>query len=77
MLGNEASLGEESFETGLLEYPQYTRPQNWQGISVPEVLMTGHHAKIAEWRLEQAMKITKDRRPDLWHKYEENKSGGI
>ncbi len=77
VLGNEASLSEESFETGLLEYPQYTRPQNWQGVSVPEVLMSGHHAKIAEWRLEQAKEITKDRRPDLWHKYVENKSGGI
>ena len=63
--GNEGSLGEESFAAGLLEYPHYTRPRDWEGRSIPEVLLSGDHRKIAEWRHEQAEKLTKARRPDL------------
>lgn len=64
--GNDVSLGEESFAEGLLEYPHYTRPREWEGRSIPEVLLSGDHRKIAEWRREQAEKLTKARRPDLW-----------
>ncbi len=70
VLGAEESLVEESFERGLLEYPHYTRPQNWCGREVPEVLLSGHHKRIAAWRLDQAERITRDRRPDLWAAYE-------
>jgi tRNA (guanine37-N1)-methyltransferase len=63
--GNEVSLSEESFTSGLLEYPHYTRPRDWEGRAIPEVLLSGDHEKIAEWRREQAQKITKERRPDL------------
>jgi tRNA (guanine37-N1)-methyltransferase len=70
VLGAEASLGEESFERGLLEYPHYTRPAEWQGRAVPEVLLSGHHEKIRAWRLAQAEEITRRRRPDLWARYE-------
>ncbi len=66
VLGDEQSLEEESFEHGLLEYPHYTRPAEWRGISVPEVLLSGHHERIRAWRTEQAEQATKDRRPDLW-----------
>jgi tRNA (guanine37-N1)-methyltransferase len=66
--GNEASLAEESFASGLLEYPHYTRPREWEGRAIPEVLLSGDHARIAKWRREQAEKITKERRPDLWEK---------
>jgi tRNA (guanine37-N1)-methyltransferase len=66
VLGNEASLDEESFSRGLLEHPHYTRPQVWEGREIPEILLSGHHAKIAEWRLSQAERLTKERRPDLW-----------
>ena len=69
VLGNADSLNEESFSNGLLEYPQYTKPQNWQGREVPEVLLSGHHAKIAEWRQIESEKLTKARRPDLYEKY--------
>lgn len=69
VMGNESSQYEESFENGLLEYPQYTKPQNWQGLKVPEVLVSGHHANIQKWRLEQSIALTKTRRPDLWEKY--------
>ena len=69
VMGAAESMEEESFESGLLEYPQYTRPREWQGRSVPEVLMSGHHARIREWRLAQAEKITRERRPDLWERY--------
>lgn len=69
VLGAEESLAEESFETGLLEYPQYTRPQDWQGRAVPEVLLSGHHARIAQWRRAQAEEITRERRPDLWARH--------
>ena len=69
MLGNLQSTQEESFENGLLEYPQYTKPQIWQENKVPEVLLSGDHAKIKDWRLSQSEAITRDRRPDLWHKH--------
>ena len=66
VMGNKQSMSEESFENGLLEYPQYTKPQNWEGRLVPDVLVSGHHAKINAWRLEQSIALTKTRRPDLW-----------
>mgnify|MGYP001343805791 FL=1 len=69
VLGNENSTEEESFENGLLEYPQYTKPQIWEDKSVPDVLLSGDHAKIKDWRLSQSEAITRDRRPDLWQKY--------
>jgi tRNA (guanine37-N1)-methyltransferase len=64
--GNESSLAEESFAEGLLEYPHYTRPREFEGRQIPEVLLSGDHEKIAKWRREQAEKLTKARRPDLW-----------
>lgn len=69
VLGNQASTEEESFASGLLEHPQYTRPAEWKGRAIPEVLMSGHHGKIAEWRQQQAEAITKARRPDLWARH--------
>ena len=69
IMGNEASPAEESFETGLLEHPHYTRPADWQGRGVPEVLTSGHHEKVRRWRLGEAERITKERRPDLWARY--------
>ena len=72
VLGNDQSISEESFENGLLEYPQYTKPQIWDKKSVPEVLLSGDHAKIKDWRLSQSEAITRDRRPDLWQKYKKN-----
>ena len=72
VLGNEISAQEESFENGLLEYPQYTKPQIWEEKTVPEVLLSGDHAKIKDWRLSQSEAITRDRRPDLWQKYKKN-----
>jgi tRNA (guanine37-N1)-methyltransferase len=80
VLGNEASLEEESFERGLLEYPLYTRPAEWRGRKVPEVLVSGHHEKVRRWRLAEAEQITRERRPDLWARYrakrdEENGDG--
>lgn len=69
VMGSSASLDEESFSHGLLEYPQYTRPVEWKGLCVPEVLNSGHHGRIAEWRLAQAEELTKQRRPDLWNAY--------
>ena len=70
VLGAEATLEEESFERGLLEYPHYTRPAIWRGRPVPEVLISGHHEKIRAWRLERAEEITRGRRPDLWSRYD-------
>ena len=64
--GNSGSLAEESFAGGLLEYPHYTRPQEWQGRAVPEVLLSGHHERVRAWRQRQAEDITRQRRPDLW-----------
>ena len=66
--GNEVSLAEESFAGGLLEYPHYTRPREWEGRAIPEVLLSGDHEKIAKWRREQAEAITRARRPDLSQK---------
>ena len=69
VVGKTESLEDESFETGLLEYPHYTRPDTWNGREVPEVLKSGHHAKVAAWRQAQAEEITRVRRPDLWAAY--------
>ena len=69
ILGNENSKVDESFENGLLEYPQYTKPQIWEEKAVPEVLLSGDHSKIKDWRLSQSEAITRVRRPDLWEKY--------
>ena len=66
VLGNADSAVEESFSAGLLEHPQYTKPAEWQGLPIPEVLLSGNHAKIAEWRKQMSLKITNERRPDLW-----------
>ena len=73
VLGNSNSLTEETFENNLLEYPQYTKPQIWEKKSVPDVLLSGDHAKIKDWRLTQSKDITRRRRPDLWEKYKKNK----
>ena len=73
VLGNSSSLNDETFERNLLEYPHYTKPQKWGKKDVPEVLLSGDHAKIKRWRLEQSEDITRRRRPDLWKKYKENK----
>jgi len=73
VLGNSNSLTDETFERNLLEYPQYTKPQKWEKNDVPEVLLSGDHAKIKSWRLAQAEDITRRRRPDLWEKYKKNK----
>ena len=72
VLGNDLSKEDESFENGLLEYPQYTKPQIWEKKAVPDVLLSGDHAKIKDWRLSQSEAITRDRRPDLWQKYKKN-----
>ena len=73
VLGADASPAEESFEAGLLEYPQYTRPQSFEGRDIPEVLTSGNHAEIARWRKAEAEALTKRRRPDLWTLYEKPK----
>ena len=70
ILGNAASLEEESFSDGLLEHPQYTRPNEWEGREIPAVLTSGDHGKVAEWRRSQSEKITRERRPDLWAAFE-------
>ena len=69
VLGNEDSITEESFENYLLEYPQYTKPKDWEGKSPPDILFSGDHAKIKGWRLSQSEAITRRQRPDLWKKY--------
>ncbi|NAZ37969.1 tRNA (guanosine(37)-N1)-methyltransferase TrmD [Rubellimicrobium sp. CFH 75288] len=66
VLGNHRSAEDESFSSGLLEYPQYTKPPVWQGRAIPEVLLSGHHARIDAWRREEAERLTQERRPDLW-----------
>lgn len=76
VVGTSASLDEESFAQGLLEYPHYTRPQVWCGRAVPEVLSSGHHEKIRAWRLAQAEDITRERRPDLWARYAQRTKKG-
>jgi len=72
-LGAEESLHEESFSHGLLEYPQYTRPREFEGMTVPDILLSGDHGKIARWRQEQAERRTRRRRPDLWVEYLKSK----
>ena len=72
VLGNKNSTEDESFEKGLLEYPQYTKPQIWEEKSVPDVLLSGDHSKIKDWRLSQSEAITRHRRPDLWQKYKKD-----
>ena len=72
VLGNENSKLDETFENGLLEYPQYTKPQIWEEKAVPDVLLSGDHDKIKDWRLSQSEAITRVRRPDLWEKYKKN-----
>ena len=72
VIGNDKSSVDETFENGLLEYPQYTKPQIWEEKSVPEVLLSGDHGKIKDWRLSQSEAITRDRRPDLWQKYKKD-----
>lgn len=79
VLGKETSTAQESFGlsdnyTGLLEYPQYTKPPSWKGLAVPEILLSGHHGQIERWRLAQAERITRQRRPDLWEKRKGNKN---
>src|SRR5205809_2976523 len=69
VMGQEASGGEESFAAGLLEYPQYTRPQVWEGCAIPDVLVSGDHAKVAAFRKSEAERLTRERRPDLWAAY--------
>lgn len=69
VIGGVDTLTEESFETGLLEYPHYTRPRVWEGREIPEVLQSGHHGKIREWRQARSEELTRERRPDLWEKY--------
>jgi len=69
VVGEAASLAEESFADGLLEYPHYTRPEVWEGRAVPEVLVSGHHERIRAWRRAQAEETTRERRPDLWQRY--------
>ncbi|KZE33803.1 tRNA (guanosine(37)-N1)-methyltransferase TrmD [Chelatococcus daeguensis] len=68
VMGKEASGEEESFEGGLLEYPHYTRPREWEGRAIPDVLLSGNHAAIARWRREEAERLTRARRPDLWQR---------
>ncbi len=75
VLGNQASAEEESFSSGLLEHPQYTRPAEWKGRPIPEVLMSGHHGQIAKWRNDMSEQITRTRRPDLWESYLKTKGG--
>jgi len=66
VMGKDESGAEESFEDGLLEYPHYTRPREWEGRAIPDILLSGDHAKIARWRRAQSEKLTQERRPDLW-----------
>ncbi|MFT4793812.1 MAG: tRNA (guanine37-N1)-methyltransferase [Paracoccaceae bacterium] len=66
VLGNAGSLDEESFSSGLLEHPQYTKPAAWEGREIPDVLLSGHHGRVADWRRTESEKLTKERRPDLW-----------
>ncbi|MBB2972541.1 tRNA (guanosine(37)-N1)-methyltransferase TrmD [Mesorhizobium sp. RMAD-H1] len=73
VMGNEQSGETESFETGLLEHPHYTRPQSWEGRPIPEVLTSGNHGAIDKWRRAEAERITRERRPDLWKAYERMK----
>ncbi|MDA4635726.1 tRNA (guanosine(37)-N1)-methyltransferase TrmD, partial [Escherichia coli] len=69
VMGNAQSGETESFETGLLEHPQYTKPQEWEGRRIPDVLLSGNHGAIEKWRRAEAEKLTQERRPDLWDRY--------
>lgn len=73
VVGNERSVKEDSFATGLLDYPHYTRPREYRGMRVPDVLLSGDHKAIIEWRIQQAERLTRERRPDLWEKYMERR----
>jgi len=73
VLGDAASTADESFASGLLEYPHYTRPQEVAGLAIPDVLNQGNHKEIAKWRRQRAEELTKARRPDLWTLYEKSK----
>ncbi|MFC6490735.1 tRNA (guanine(37)-N(1))-methyltransferase, partial [Nitratireductor sp. GCM10026969] len=73
VMGNQASGAEESFESGLLEHPHYTRPSNFEGRAIPDVLLSGNHARIGAWRHAEAERLTKERRPDLWKVYKDPK----
>ncbi len=75
VMGDPASLDDESFERELLEYPQYTRPQEWEGRAVPDVLLSGHHERIRTWRRDEAEQATRQRRPDLWARYQSGRDG--
>ena len=70
VIGSSASLDSESHENGLLEYPQYTKPRSWEGLDIPEILLSGDHGKIAKWRAQQAQRITRERRPDMWRDWQ-------
>jgi tRNA (guanine37-N1)-methyltransferase len=74
VMGDPASLDDESFERGLLEYPQYTRPHEWEGRAVPDVLLSGHHERIRTWRRDEAEQATRQRRPDLWARYQSGRA---
>jgi tRNA (guanine37-N1)-methyltransferase len=76
VIGDRAALEEESFTRGLLEYPHYTRPQTWQGLTVPDILLSGHHEQIRRWREAEAERATRERRPDLWQQFLALKGGG-
>jgi tRNA (guanine37-N1)-methyltransferase len=76
VMGKEHSAAEESFEDGLLEYPQFTRPREWEGRSIPEALLSGDHARIAAWRRAEAERLTRERRPDLWAARRRRKESG-
>ena len=75
VIGQAESLAEESFADGLLEYPHYTRPQEWRGRMVPDVLLSGHHERVREWRRAEAERATRERRPDLWRRYRRTTEG--
>jgi tRNA (guanine37-N1)-methyltransferase len=75
VLGAEVGAADESFADGLLEYPQFTRPREFRGMAVPEILLGGNHAEIAKWRLEQRKQRTRQRRPDLWRAYSDKDAG--
>ena len=74
VVGDPETLEEESFEGGLLEYPHYTRPKVWEGIEIPAVLQSGHHGNIRKWRQDEAERLTRERRPDLWLRYQGQKT---
>jgi tRNA (guanine37-N1)-methyltransferase len=75
VIGENASLAEESFEKGLLEYPHFTRPQTWGGRAVPETLVSGNHQKVREWRQAERERTTRERRPDMWARYAARRAG--